>query len=234
MKTAELKFQASRSAGEVSALLVRPDAARWMMVLGHGAGAGMRHPFMEDLAAALAAHGIATFRYQFPYVEKGVSRPDPQPVLLATVRAAVDAARAGALGLPLLAGGKSMGGRMTSLAAAKEALSGVKGIVFFGFPLHPAGVPSTERAGHLARVTAPMLFLQGTRDKLAGLDLLRPVIERLGSRATLHVVDGADHSFAVLKRSGRTAGDVLEELAGTAAAWAQRLDRNHTEEKRSA
>jgi predicted alpha/beta-hydrolase family hydrolase len=215
---AELKFQASRSAGEVTALLVRPDAARWMMVLGHGAGAGMRHHFMEDIAAALGAQGIATLRYQFPYVEKGVSRPDPRPVLLATVRSAVDAARAAAGGLPLLAGGKSMGGRMTSLAASKEPL-GVKGIVFFGFPLHPAGAAAVERGEHLARVCEPMLFLQGTRDKLAELDLLRPVIERLGAKASLHVVEGADHGFDVLKRSGRSGTEVLEELAKTAAAW---------------
>ena len=221
---AELKFQASRSAGEVSALFVRPDSAHWMMVLGHGAGAGMRHHFMEDIAAALAAQGIATFRYQFPYVEKGLSRPDPQPVLLATVRASVEAARAAADGLPLLAGGKSMGGRMTSLAAAKEALDGVRGIVFFGFPLHPAGAPAVERGEHLARVAEPMLFLQGTRDRLAGLDLLRPVIERLGPLATLHVVEGADHSFEVLKRSGRSGAEVLEELAKTTATWAARLN----------
>jgi len=221
---AELKFQASRSAGEVSALLVRPEPARWMMVLGHGAGAGMRHHFMEDITAALASQGVATFRYQFPYVEKGGSRPDPQPVLLATVRSAVDAARAAAGGLPLLAGGKSMGGRMTSLAAAKESLDGVKGIVFFGFPLHPAGAPAVERGEHLARVSEPMLFLQGTRDKLADLDLLRPVIERLGPRATMHVIEGGDHSFEVLKRSGRSGAEVLEELARTTAAWAARLN----------
>ncbi len=222
----ELKFQASRSVGEVSALLMRPGDARWLMVLGHGAGAGMRHHFMEDVAAALAGHGIATFRYQFPYVEKGLSRPDPQPVLLATVRSAVAAGRAAAGKLPLLAGGKSMGGRMTSLASSKEALEGARGLVFFGFPLHPAGAPAVARGEHLAAVTTPMLFLQGTRDKLADLDLLRPVVERLGSRATLHVVEGADHSFEVLKRSGRTPGDVLEELARTVAGWAEQIT-NH-------
>jgi predicted alpha/beta-hydrolase family hydrolase len=216
-----LKFQATRSTGEVSALLLRPDAARWMMVLGHGAGAGMRHHFMEDAASALAARGVATFRYQFPYVEQGSRRPDPQPVLLATVRSAVAAAHAAAADLPLLAGGKSMGGRMTSLAASKEALMGVRGIVFFGFPLHRAGAPATERGEHLASVTGPMLFLQGTRDKLADLGLLRPVVERLGPRATLNVIEGADHSFEVLKRTGRTSADVLEELARTVAAWAE-------------
>jgi predicted alpha/beta-hydrolase family hydrolase len=219
----EMKFLASRSAGEVSALLMRPDGARWMLVLGHGAGAGMRHRFMEDAAEALAARGIATFRHQFPYVEQGSRRIDPQPILLATVRSAVAAARASATDLPLLAGGKSMGGRMTSLAASKEPLEGARGIAFFGFPLHPAGEPGTQRAEHLAAVTIPMLFLQGTRDKLAGLDLLRPIVEGLGPRATLHVAEGADHGFDVLKRSGRTAADVLEELARTVAEWAERL-----------
>jgi len=221
----ELRFQASRSAGEVSALLERPDTARWLMVLGHGAGAGMRHRFMEGAAAALAAHRIATFRYQFPYAEKRASRPDPQPILLATVESAAGAARAAAGDLPLLAGGKSMGGRMTSLACAKDGLSEVRGIVFFGFPLHPAGSPGIERAEHLDRVAAPMLFLQGTRDKLADLELLRPVVERLGPRATLCVVEGADHSFEVPKRSGRSLSDVLEELAQTVATWAEQLTR---------
>jgi len=219
----ELKFLASRSAGEVSALLTRPEGARWMMVFGHGAGAGMRHRFMEDAAAALAAHGIATFRYQFPYVEHRSRRIDPQPILLATVRSAVAAAHAAAEDLPLLAGGKSMGGRMTSLAASREPLPGVRGVVFFGFPLHPAGAPATDRAEHLSSVMIPMLFLQGTRDKLAGLDLLTPVVEKLGDRATLHVVEGADHGFDMLKRSGRTAAEVLDELAGTVEAWTVRL-----------
>ena len=218
----ELRFQASRSSGEVSALLERPDSARWLVVLGHGAGAGMRHHFMQDAAAALASHQIATFRYQFPYMEKRASRPDPQPVLLATVRSAVAAAHAAAGDLPLLAGGKSMGGRMTSLASAEDGLPDVRGLVFFGFPLHPSGVPGTGRAEHLERVGTPMLFLQGTRDKLADLGLLGPVIERLGSRATLHIVEGGDHSFAVPKRSGRSPEDVLEELARTVAAWAER------------
>jgi len=218
----ELRFQASRSSGEVSALLERPDSARWLMVLGHGAGAGMRHHFMQDAAAALASHQIATFRYQFPYLEKRTSRPDPQPVLLATVRSAVAAAHAAAGDLPLLAGGKSMGGRMTSLACAEDGLPDVRGLVFFGFPLHPPGAPGTGRAEHLERVGTPMLFLQGTRDKLADLGLLGPVIERLGSKATLHIVEGGDHSFAVPKRSGRSPEDVLEELARTVAAWAER------------
>jgi len=219
----ELRFQASRSSGEVSALLERPDAARWLLVLGHGAGAGMRHRFMDAAATALASRQIATFRYQFPYMEKRTSRPDPQPVLLATVRSAVAAARAAAQDLPILAGGKSMGGRMTSLSSAEGGLPDVRGLVFFGFPLHPPGAPGIGRAEHLERVPTPMLFLQGTRDKLADLGLLGPVIERLGPKATLHVVEGGDHSFEVPKRSGRSVTDVLEELAQTVAGWAEPL-----------
>jgi len=220
----ELKFLASQSAGEVSAILDRPETARWLLVLGHGAGAGMRHRFMNDIVAVLGARGIATFRYQFPYLEHKTYRPDPQPILLATVRSAVEAARGAAGDLPFLAGGKSMGGRMTSLAASKEALNGVRGIVFFGFPLHPANAPATERAEHLQRVAVPMLFLQGTRDKLAELSLLQPVIGLLGPAATLHVLEGADHGFDMLKRSGRTSAEVLEELADTVAEWADGLD----------
>lgn len=220
----ETRFIATRGRGEVSALLLRPSGARWLLVLGHGAGAGMRHPFMESIAQRLATQGIATFRYQFPYMEGGGRRPDPPPVLLATVRAAVAAAAAAAAqaggDLPLLAGGKSMGGRMTSMAAAEADLPAVRGLVFFGFPLHPAGAPSTGRGDHLSRVRVPMLFLQGTRDKLADLDLLRPALDKLGERARLHVVEGADHSFHVPKSSGRTEAEVLEELARTVAEWA--------------
>ncbi len=218
-KTSELRFTASHSAGEVSAVLVRPGDAECLVVLGHGAGAGMRHRFMEAIAGRLAGVRIATFRYQFPYMEQGGRRPDPLPILLATVRSAVAAAGEAAGDLPLLAGGKSMGGRIASVAAAEAALPGVRGIVFFGFPLHGAGKPSTGRAEHLAHVTVPMLFLQGTRDNLADLSLLRPVCERLGSGARLHVVEGADHSFHVLKRCGRSDGEVLEELSTTTRAW---------------
>jgi predicted alpha/beta-hydrolase family hydrolase len=180
----------------------------------------MEHRFMEAASACLAGHGIATLRYQFPYMEAGSRRPDVRATLLATVRAAAALAAATAPDLPLFAGGKSMGGRMTSLAAAEAPLAGVRGLVFFGFPLHPAGRPSIERAGHLARVTVPMLFLQGTRDQLAEIDLLRPVCAGLGDRATLHVVEGADHSFHMLKRSGRSDQEVLAELARTVAKWA--------------
>lgn len=217
------RFVATAGRGEVSALLLRPADARFLLVFGHGAGAGMRHGFMEAMSAALAGVGIATYRYQFPYMEAGSGRPDPRAVLLATVRAAIAAGQAAAPDLPLLAGGKSMGGRMTSQAAAKSPLPGVRGLVFFGFPLHPAGRPADERGAHLAEVTVPMLFLQGERDQLADLTLLRPICARLGARATLHVLPAADHSFHVLKRSGRTDADVVDELAKTAAAFAARL-----------
>ncbi|MGH6905085.1 MAG: alpha/beta hydrolase family protein, partial [Geminicoccaceae bacterium] len=203
IRGAPLRFVAPAQKGEVSALLVRPEGARWLLAFAHGAGAGMRHPFMAAMSARLATARIATFRYQFPYMEAGARRPDSRPTLLATVRAAIAAARAAAPDLPLLAGGKSMGGRMTSQAAAEAPLAGVRGLVFFGFPLHPAGRPSTERAEHLERVDLPMLFLQGERDKLAELDLLRPVCARLGGRATLHVIPGADHGFHMPKSSGR-------------------------------
>jgi predicted alpha/beta-hydrolase family hydrolase len=205
-------------AGEVSALLLRPEGAACLMVLGHGAGAGMRHAGMEATARALAAAGIASLRYQFPYMERGGGAPDPRPVILATVRAAVAAAAALAPGLPLLAGGRSFGGRMTSHAAAEGGLPDVRGLVFFAFPLHPAGRPGTERAAHLARVPQPMLFLQGTRDALCDLDLLRPVLAGLPG-ATLHVAEGADHSFHVLKSSGRADAEVMAELAAAVRAW---------------
>jgi hypothetical protein len=205
--------------GEVSALWLSPPRPGALLVLAHGAGAGMRHAFMEAIARRFLARGIGTLRYQFPYTEKGGHRPDPEPVLLATVRAAVAAGRELAEGTVVLAGGKSMGGRMTSRAAAAEPLAGVAGLVFLGFPLHPAGRPGTSRADHLAAVALPMLFLQGTRDTLADLALLRPVLERLGDRATLRVLDGADHSFHVPKASGRTDSQVLDDLASALAAW---------------
>ena len=207
---------------EVSSLLLAPPSTRALYVFAHGAGAGMRHSFMEAMAHRLAARGIGTLRYQFPYTEQGGRRLDPEPVLLATVRAAVAAGIEEAGGLPVLAGGKSMGGRMTSRAAAAAPLVGVAGLVFLGFPLHPAGLPGTSRAEHLARVDLPMLFLQGTRDALAELTLLTPVVERLGGRATLRVVDHADHMFHVLKRSGRTDEQVLDELALEIDEWQER------------
>jgi hypothetical protein len=219
----ELRFEATRSSGKVSALFLRPEDAKWLFVFGHGAGAGMRYGFMDGMAGRLADDGIATFRYQFPYMEHGSRRPDPGPVLLATVRSAVAAALEAAGDLAFLAGGKSMGGRMTSMAAAETPLPNVHGIVFLGFPLHPAGQASTDRASHLENVTVPMLFLQGTRDSLAGLDLLRPVCKNLGKLATLHIVDGGDHSFHMLRSSGKTSGQVLEELSHTVRVWAAQL-----------
>ena len=219
----KLRF-AVQGNGEVSALLVRPPSAPWLLVLGHGAGAGMVHPFLERLVAELAKAGLATLRYQFPYTESGGKRPDPPALLEATVRAA--AARAHELHpeLPLVAGGKSMGGRMTSQAAAQNLLGPVRGLVFFGFPLHPPNRPGTKRAEHLAKVSVPMLFLQGTRDTLADLTRLRPICADLGSRAALHIIPEADHSFHVPKKSGKTDAEVMTELAQTTAAWANRLN----------
>ncbi len=179
----------------------------------------MWHRFMDSLAEALAERGIATFRYNFPYVEAGRRRPDYPNVLVNTVQSAVAEASRLAPDLPLLAGGKSMGGRMTSTAASREALPGVKGLVFFGFPLHSPAKPGRERGEHLSGVTVPMLFLQGTRDTFAKRELLQPVLDGLGELATLHIVDGADHGFHVLKRSGRNDEDVLEELAQSTLEW---------------
>jgi len=207
----------------VSGLLIRPPDAWALYVLAHGAGAGMRHRFMESIARALASRGVATLRYQFPYVESGGRRPDPPGVLEATVRAAVAHARELAPDLPIIAGGKSLGGRMTSNAMAHQPIEGVRGLVFLGFPLHPPGKPGVSRAEHLERVSVPMLFLQGTRDTLADLGLVTSVCDGLGANATLHVVEGGDHSFAVLKRSGRGEAEVLDELADTTAAWARRV-----------
>jgi predicted alpha/beta-hydrolase family hydrolase len=221
----ELRF-AVEGARDVSAVLVRPATAKWLLVLGHGAGAGMHHPFMSKLAEELAEAGVATLRYQFPYIEERRKVPDSPALLTATVVAAVRTARqflaqGAAPDLALLAGGKSMGGRMTSQAAAEQPLEGVRGLVFFGFPLHPPNRPGTKRAEHLARVTVPMLFLQGTRDTLADLKLLKPICAKLGKRATLHVIETADHSFHVLKKSGCSDEDVLRELAETTAKWAE-------------
>lgn len=205
--------------GALSAILTLPQRARAAFVFAHGAGAGMTHAFMADVAEGLAERGIATLRYQFPYMEKGGKRPDPPGVAHAAVRAAVAAAAQHCPGLPLIAGGKSFGARMTSQAEAKSPLEGVRGLAFFGFPLHPAGKPSSERADHLAEVKIPMLFLQGTSDRLADLELLEPVVKNLGRRATLHLVEGADHSFHVPVRSGRKDSDVMAEMLDRFAAW---------------
>jgi len=221
--SAELRFAVGERAGEVSGLLLRPDGARLLYVLAHGAGAGMRHPFLESISQRLAERSIATLRYQFPYMEQRARRPDPPAVAAATVRAAVMEAARVAPGLPLVAGGKSFGGRMTSTAQAEAPLPGVRGLVFLGFPLHPPGRPSDKRAEHLAQVRIPMLFLQGDRDEFAALNVVKPVVKRLGAGATLHLVEGGDHSFHVLKRSGRTDADVMSELADVVTEWTGRL-----------
>jgi len=222
LEAADFRF-AVEGDGEVPAILVRPSNARFLLALAHGAGAGMTHPFMGRLADELAKAGLASFRYQFPYMQQQRRVPDSPEVLTATVAAAVRAASEAVPGLPVLAGGKSMGGRMSSQAAAQGLLTGVRGVVFFGFPLHPPKRPSTKRADHLAKVEVPMLFLQGTRDELADLSLLRPITDKLGGLATLHIIEGADHSFHVLKKSGKTDSGVLHDLAQTTANWAEHL-----------
>lgn len=208
---------------EVGTLLLRPEGARALLVLGHGAGAGMRHPFLEVAAERLAGRGVATFRYQFPYMERGGRRPDPPSLLLATVQAAVAAAAQEAADLPLLAGGKSMGGRITSMAAAAGTILPARGLVFLGYPLHAAGKPpeasERERSAHLPAIRVPMLFLQGASDKLAAIGSMRALCARLGESVHLHVVEAADHSFHVPKRTGRTDQEVLEELANVTAGW---------------
>lgn len=221
----ELRFPVAAAAGaiDVSALWLAPAKPQFAYVLAHGAGAGMRHPSLDRIATALADRGVATLRYQFPYMEQRKSRVDSPDVAVAAVRAAVDVGLRKGKGLPVFAGGKSFGGRMTSTAQSREPLPGVLGLVFLGFPLHAPGQPGTKRAEHLAQVLVPMLFLQGDRDEFADLSLLRPVVRDLGKRATLHLVKGGDHSFAVLKKSGRTPAEVLEEVADTIVAWGSKL-----------
>jgi len=222
IKTKELKLEIER-VGTVSALLMSAPKPRACYVFAHGAGGGMQQPFMDKVAAGLARRDIATFRYQFPYMEKKKRRPDKPMIAHATIWTAVVEAAKLCPGLPLIAGGKSFGGRMTSQAQAKAPLPGVAGLAFLGFPLHADNKPSMERAEHLARIDIPMLFLQGTRDRLADLRYLEPVIEELGPKAKLHEIAWGDHSFLVLRKSGRNHEEALDEVLDTLAGWIKEL-----------
>ncbi|MBP6002058.1 MAG: dienelactone hydrolase family protein [Pyrinomonadaceae bacterium] len=214
----ELVFFATPEKGEVSAILIRPENATHLLVLSHGASTNMRRATMQAIADALAVQGIATFRYNFPYTENGRGR-DSAAVCIETVRNAVAAAGKAAPDLPILAGGHSFGGRMTSTAQAEEPLDGVAGLVFFSYPLHLPGRPDTKRAEHLANIKVPMLFLSGTRDELATLDLLKPTIKKLGKRAALHLLDTANHSYKILKKSRTSAEDIFAEMARIMNDW---------------
>lgn len=218
----ELKFLAAPKKGDVSALLMRPEDAMHLLVLGHGASSNMRSRLLQTIAENLADQKIATFRYNFPYSENGRGR-DSQATCTATIRSAVAAAREAAPELPILAGGHSFSGRMTSAAASESPIESVKGLVFFSFPLHPAGEPATKRADHLSDVAVPMLFLSGTRDALAERDLLQPVVKNLGKRATLQLLDTADHGFKILKRTRKNEEDVFVEMARVVREWASAL-----------
>ncbi|HSD64857.1 MAG TPA: alpha/beta family hydrolase [Ignavibacteriaceae bacterium] len=220
----KINFIASKSSGEVSGIVTLPEKPNIFLVLAHGAGADMNHSFMKTISDYLADEGIAVLRYNFPYTENKRKRPDFTPVLIETVRSAVNAAKQFSKDIPLIAGGKSMGGRMTSTAASKKPLEGVSGIVFFGFPLHPAGSPSVERSEHLFEVKIRMLFLQGSRDKLAELNLLTPVIKKLGDKASLQIIDGADHSFHMLKSAGVGNDEIIRTLAKKVKAWTSLLN----------
>jgi predicted alpha/beta-hydrolase family hydrolase len=221
-KATEMNFLATPEKGEVSALLIRPAEASHVLVIGHGASTNMRHATLQTIAERMAEAGVATFRYNFPYMEHGKGR-DSQEVCTATVRSAIAAARGAAPDLPLLAGGHSFGGRMTSTAASESPLDGVRGLVFFAFPLHQPGKPDTKRAEHLGKVPIPMLFLSGTRDELANPDLLQSVCKKLGKRATLHSLETADHGFRILKRSRKSEEDVFVEMARIVREWSFRL-----------
>ncbi len=222
IKAEEMSFVATAEKGKVSALLIRPAGASHILVLGHGASTNMRHATLQNIAERMAEAGIATLRYNFPYMEHHKAR-DPKEVCTATVRSAVAAAHAAAPDLPILAGGHSFGGRMTSTAASEAPLDHVAGLVLCSFPLHQPGKPDTRRADHLGSVGVPMLFLSGTRDELARRDLIESVGRKLGSRAALHLLDTSDHGFRVLKRTRRTDEDVFAEMARVAAAWASNL-----------
>lgn len=219
MQIIESKFLVTEEKGEVSTILMRPEEAVALLVLGHGAGAGMRHASMEAIASGLAEQGVATFRYQFPYMERGGKGRDGKLVSLTTVRKAIEAGYAAAPDLPVFAGGHSFGGRMTSHVAAEDSGIGLKGLIFFSFPLHAPGKPGIERAAHLADIQLPMLFLSGTRDTLAQLDLFQPLIESLGTHAQLHLLDTGNHGYKILKRTRTVEMDIFEEISTVAKAW---------------
>jgi predicted alpha/beta-hydrolase family hydrolase len=214
----ELRFEATQEKGEISALLMRPQTATHILVFGHGAGTNMRHATMQAIAEALAEREIATFRYNFPYSEHGTAR-NSTPVCVETIRNAVKAAQNAAPGLSLLAGGHSFGGRMTSNAQSEEPLENVKALVFFSFPLHLPRKPDTKRAEHLKEIKIPMLFLSGTRDEFAELDHLKPVVRKLGKRATLHLIDTANHGYKILKKSRKSGENVFDEMARAVSEW---------------
>ena len=222
MTAKELKFTATSDKGDVSALLMRPDGATHLLVLGHGASTNMRHATLGAIAEAMAEVGIATFRYNFPYSENGTAR-NSTATCVETIRNAVRAAHVAAPDLTLLAGGHSFGGRMTTTAQSEEPLDNVKGLVLFSFPLHLPGRPDTKRAEHLSNIKIPMLFLSGTRDDLATLDLLEPTIEKLGKHATLHLLDTANHSYKVLKKTRTSSEDVFTEMARTMSGWIKKV-----------
>ena len=221
MKISEYKFEAHPDKGEVSSILMMPDAPKALISLGHGAGAGMTHHHMESIVAALAKVGIASFRYHFPYMERGKGR-DSQKVSLATVRNAANKALELSEGLPLLAGGHSFGGRMTSIVASEEAIEGVKGLIFFSFPLHAPGKPGIERAAHLADISVPMLFVSGDRDTFTQQDLYKGVIDDLGEKADLHLIHTAGHGFKYLKRTRTSTEDVYDEAARVSLEWLEK------------
>jgi len=222
MTTEELRFKATEDKGEVSAILVRPDGATHLLVLGHGASTSMRHATMERIAVVLADRQIATFRYNFPYSENGTAR-NSNATCVETIRSAVRAAKKAAPDLTLLAGGHSFGGRMTTTAQSEDPLENVEGLILFSFPLHLAGRPDTKRAEHLSAIRIPMLFLSGSRDELATLDLLKSTVAKLGKGATLHLLDTANHSYKVLKKTRTSPEDVFDEMARAAREW---LDKN--------
>lgn len=221
-KSLSIKIKVSEKSGEVSGILVLPDTAEYIYLFAHGAGAGMNHSFMEKFALSLASVNIGTLRFNFPYAEHNSKRPDHASVLLQTIHSAYNAVKEYAKGIPVFAGGKSMGGRMSSMAASKNLLEGIKGLVFVGFPLHAPGNPSIERAEHLYKVKEPMLFLQGSKDKLADLTLLTPIVTKL-ENAVLYVLEEADHSFKLPKKAGKSEEEVLNELAATVKEWMRRV-----------